>query len=93
MGIFLQAEHGIPLDPADRDFLTDRKKAFYVQAEKEYDGNTSFMRIDPLPNNLFLIKQRCYWFQFDPKGTKYPVTKEIAQSILRQDIREYLKNL
>jgi hypothetical protein len=92
-GFIYEATHGLPLDPKDRDFLTDRKKAYYIQAEeKDYD-HMNFMRIDPLPNNIFLLKQTCYWFQFDANGTKYPVSKEIAKSILQQDIRDYLKNL
>ena len=92
-GFLYEASHGLPLNPKDRNFLSDRKKAYYVQAEKDTKDQVNFMRIDPLPNNVFLLKQTCYWFQFDASGTKYPVSKEIAQSILRQDIRDYLKNL
>jgi hypothetical protein len=92
-GFLYEATHGLPLNPKDRDFLTDHKKTYFVQAEKKYNDDMNYMRIDPLPNNIFLIKQTCYWFQFDANGTKYPVSKEIAQSILRQDIKEYLKNL
>ena len=92
-GFLYNASHGIPLNLKDRDFLTDRKKAYYVQAEKDTKNDVNFMRIDPLPSNIFFLKQTCYWFQFDASGTKYPVSKEIAQNILRQDIRDYLKNL
>lgn len=92
-GFLYEATHGIPLNPKDRDFLTSRKKVSYVQAEKDTKDDVNFMRVDPLPNNVFLLKQTCYWFQFDAEGTQYPVSKETAQSILRQDIRDYLKNL
>jgi hypothetical protein len=92
-GFLYQATHGLPLNPKDRDFLTNTKRASYVQAEKDTKDDVNFMRIDPLPNNVFLLKQACYWFQFDGSGTKYPVSKEIAQNILRQDISNYLKNL
>jgi hypothetical protein len=91
-GFVYEATHGVPLNPSDRDFLTDRKKAYYVQAELHHNDDAGFMRIDPLPGNIFLLKETCYWFQYDANGTKYPVTKEIAQSILRQDIRDYLKS-
>ena len=92
-GYLYEATHGIPLNSKDRDFLTDKKKAYYVQTEKDTKGDVNFMRIDPLPGNVFLLKQTCYWFQFDVSGTKYPVSKEVAQNILRQDIRDYLKKI
>jgi len=92
-GFLYEATHGIPINHKDRDFLTDKKKAFYVQAEKDVINGVDFMRIDPLPDNVFLLKQTCYWFQFDNNGTKYDVTKEVAQNILRQDIDDYVKIL
>jgi len=92
-GFLYEATHGIPINPKDRIFLTDKKKAYYVQAETDTKDDVNFMRIDPLPDNVFLLKQTCYWFQFDSKGTKYAVSKEVAQNILRQDIDDYLKKL
>lgn len=92
-GFLYEPTHGVPLNAKDRDFLTNKKKPHFVQAEEDTKGDVSFMRIDPLPANVFLIKQTCYWFQFDNAGTKYNVDKEVAQSILRQDIRDYLKEL
>ena len=92
-GFLYEATHGIPLNRKDRDFLADKKKANYVQAETDTKDDVSFMMINPLPDNIFLLKQKCYWFQFDSKGTKYAVSKEVAQNILRQDIDNYLKNL
>ncbi len=92
-GFIYETDHGIPLNPKDRDYLTGKKKAYYVQAEKSINDDVNFMRIDPLPKNIYLIKETCYWFQFDANGTKYPVSKEVAQSILRQDINNYLKNM
>lgn len=92
-GILYEANHGLPLNRKDRAFLTDQKKVSYVQAEKDNKGDVNFMRIDPIPDNIFLLKETCYWFQFDSNGTKYPVNKEIAQNILRQDLGVYLKTL
>ena len=93
-GFLYESDHGIPLSPKDRDFLFDRKKADYVQAEKDIKkDDVNFMRIYPIPKNIFMIKETCYWFQFDAKGIKYPVSKDIAQNILRQDIDNYLKKL
>jgi len=92
-GFLYDAGHGIPLDRHDRDFLTVQKKVHFVQAERNINGDTHFKRIDPIPKNIFLIEETCYWFQFDTKGTSYPVNKQIAEYILRQDIKEYLKYL
>ncbi|TAL47249.1 MAG: hypothetical protein EPN92_05075 [Chitinophagaceae bacterium] len=92
-GFLYDASHGIPINPKDRDFLKDKRKAFYVQAEEDTKDDVNFMMIDPLPDNVFLLKQTCYWFQFDTKGTKYNVDKEVAHGILRQDVRDYLKKL
>lgn len=92
-GFLYEATHSIPLNAKDRDFLADRKKVYYVQAEKDAKGGVNFRRIDPLPDNVFLLKQTCYWFQFDNKETRYEVTKEVARNILRQDVDDYLKRL
>lgn len=92
-GFLYEASHGIPLNKKDRDFLTDRSKANYVQAERNLANERNFMRIDPLPANVFLLRQTCYWFQYDDSGTSFPVSKEVAQNILRQDIRDYLKRI
>ena len=92
-GFLYEATHGIPLNRKDRDFLTDKKKGHFVQAEKDIVNGVDFMRIDPLPDNIFLLRQTCYWFQFDKNGTKYNVTKDVAKNILRQDITDYLRLL
>jgi hypothetical protein len=90
-GFVYEGIHGVPLNPSDRDFLTDRKKASYVQAENDLNDDASFKRVDLLPGNILLLKETCNWFEYDTKRTIFPITKEIAQSILRQDICDYLK--
>jgi len=93
-GFLYEAIHGIPLEVSDRDFLTHPEKADYTQTETDTLGkDVHYMRIFQLPSNIFLLKERCYWFQFDSNGTNYPVSKEVAQNILRQDIRNYLRKL
>jgi len=90
-GFLYESDHGIPLNKRDRNFLFNKQDASYIQTEIDLKDQVKFMRIDPLPKNIFLLKETCYWFQFDEKGTKYPVSKEIAENILRQDIDNYLK--
>ena len=92
-GFLYEGSHGIPINKSDRDYLIKPKKEFYVQAEKNINGHTHFRRIDPIPNNIFLLKETCYWFQFSETGKKYPITKQVADNILREDIKEYLKTL
>jgi len=92
-GFLYEATHGLPFTKKDRDFLTDGKSRSYVQAEKDISAEVNFMRIDTIPSNIFLLKETCYWFQFDKSGTKYPVSKDVAEDIFRQDIDNYVKNL
>ncbi|MDI3319257.1 hypothetical protein [Pinibacter soli] len=92
-GFLYEPSHGIPLNVKDRDFLTDSKKASYSQVERDTKGRVHYMRIDPLPQNVLLLKETCYWFQFGSSETNYAVSKETAQNILRQDIRDYLTKI
>jgi hypothetical protein len=92
-GFLYESSHSLPLDPNDRNFLDNPQKAAYLQAENDLQGKVKFMRIAPLPSNVFLLKQTVYWFQFDNNGTRLPVSKEMAQNIIRQDIRKYLKSV
>lgn len=92
-GFLYEPTHGIPLNPKDRDFLNSQKQGAYVQAEKDTKDQVHFMRIEPIPQNIFLLKQTVYWFQFDNMGSKFSVSKQVAEDILRQDIRKYLKSI
>lgn len=92
-GFIYESGHGIPVTVSDRDFLKDEIREAYRQAEHTLNGPVKFSRIKPLPKNVFLLKERCYWFQYDDKGSAYPVTKDLALKILRQDIRAYLNKM
>jgi hypothetical protein len=92
-GFVWEGIHGPPFDPKERQFLTAKKTMSYVQLERNLNGDAKYMHIDSLPDNVFLLKQDCYWFQSDSKGQKYPVSKDVAINILRQDIRAYLQRV
>jgi hypothetical protein len=92
-GFIFESGHGIPVSVSDRDFLKDEIRDEYTQAEYPINGSVKFVRINPLPKNVFLLKERCYWFQYDENGSAYPVAKDLAIKILRQDIRAYLNKL
>lgn len=92
-GFIYENGHGIPISVSDRDYLKDEYKDEYAQPEHPINGPVKYNRIYPLPKNVFLLKERCYWFQFDEKGSAYPVTKDLAIKILRQDIRVNLNKI
>lgn len=92
-GFIYESGHGIPVSLSDRDYLKDESRDDFTQTEHPLNGPVKYTRIKPLPKNVFLLKERCYWFQFDEKGSAYPVTKDLAIKILRQDIRAYLNKL
>ena len=73
-------------------FQRDNSKVNYVQCEETYSGEANFVKIKSLHNNIFVLKEDCYFFQYtgDAGDNQYLVTKEIAEKILRQDIRQYL---
>jgi hypothetical protein len=92
-GFVYESGHSITLAVSDRDYLKDESRDAYAQPEHSMNGPVKFNRIYPLPKNIFLLKERCYWFQFDEKGSAFPVTKDLAIKILRQDIRANLNKV
>jgi hypothetical protein len=92
-GFLYETGHEIELDSSDRDFLRYKNKASYIQVETGTQCEFKVMRIDTLPTNIMLLKENCYWFQFDTKDTKNVVSKDVTQTILRQDIDDYLAKL
>jgi hypothetical protein len=92
-GFIYENGHAIPISVSDRDYLKDEYRDEYNQPEHPINGPVRFSRIFPLPKNVFLLKERCYWFQYDEKGSAYPVTKDLIIKILRQDIRVNLNKI
>lgn len=90
-GFIYQDTHFGELDVSHRDFLTNSTKQSYMQFGKYKDIGYKCMEIKPLPENVFLLRETCYWYQYKPDGSNAIVTKEIAINIFRQDIRNYLK--
>lgn len=92
-GFVYEGSHGFPLSPNDRSYMTRLEKFQYTQVVKPESGSADFKSIDPLPKNIFLLKQRCYWYNYNSAGDKFPVSKSTAEYILRQDIRYFLKRI
>ena len=89
-GFIYEPGHNTPLNPKDIIFLTIPKKPDYIQIAKDIQCNTNYEENNPIPDNIFLAKETCYWFQYDITGTRCSVSKNITENILRQDIDNYL---
>jgi hypothetical protein len=89
-GFIYEDGHGIPLRLEDRQFMQDEYKEPFIQPEFTASGEIRYQKVGKLPRQIFLLRERVYWFQHDEKGGAYPVTKEVATRILRQDIRAYI---
>lgn len=89
-GFIYETGHSLPLRKSDRDFLEEGFRESYAQAEYSPSGEVKFQKVGKLPRNVFLLRERCYWYQQDSQGGNYPVDRDLALRILRQDIRAYL---
>ncbi len=92
-GFIFEEGHGLPLRPEDRHFLEEAYRESYTQPEFTPAGETRYQKVGKLPKQIFLLRERCYWFQYDDQGGAYPVNREVATRILRQDIRAYLNRM
>jgi len=74
-----------------------KNEAGYEYAEKivNLEGESKFVKINQLPENLYLIKSDIYWYQRteNEEINKTLVTKEIIIQILRNDIQNILKSV
>jgi hypothetical protein len=91
-GFVYETGHSAFKNVSERNYLHQVKKSF-VQYQKNIAGQGGYMRVDSLPQNIFLLKQTCYWFQYDTDNSYFPVSKEVITEIIRQDIRFYLNTL
>ena len=59
------------------------------------DGSSDFVKIKEIPQNLYIVKENIYWYQYTDKAAddKKLVTKEITTTILRDDIRSILSQV
>ena len=92
-GFIYESGHGLPLRKEDRNFMSDDYREPYVQLEYGPNNEVNFQKTGKLPRQVFLLRERVYWYQFDAAGTTYPVTREVAIRILRQDIRAYINHM
>lgn len=94
VGFLFEGSHSlVPLE-VNRHVKSLFKKTGYDYSEKIVGsgGESRFIRIEEVPDNLFIIKQECYWYQESENSNDELVSKEIIYEILRQDIRTVLRN-
>lgn len=64
----------------------------YSEKIVDLNGNSQFIKIKDMPDNIFIIKEDIYWFQFtdNKDDDKYLVTKNDMLEIFREDIRKVI---
>lgn len=82
----------------DRNWKSLNKKYSgydYVERIISLDGSYKFVNIKEVPNNLYILKMNDYWYQqsTNPEKNKKSVSKEFIESLLREDVRSFLKNI
>lgn len=91
--LYIEGHNAFPSKDARDDlFQKNNSEINYVECVETYSGEPDFVKIKDIPSNIFILKEDCYFFQYtdDPEDNKVLITKEIAEKILRQDIRKYL---
>lgn len=81
----------------DRNWKSLNKKYSgydYIERIISLDGSHKFVNIKEVPNNLYILKMNDYWYQqsTNPEKNKKLVSKEFIESLLREDVRSFLKN-
>jgi hypothetical protein len=80
-----------------KEYRKDMTQKQYINAaygffEKQPGGKENYYKVEKLPKNVLPLNENNYWFQFteNPSDNSKLVTKQMAISFLRQDIRAYL---
>ncbi|MBZ5857744.1 hypothetical protein [Flavihumibacter profundi] len=92
-GFIYESGHGIPIRESDRRAFYRYSNKNINQVTKSLDGKVEYSTITKYPLNTFFLYESCYWYQFNSDGDLFPVSKKVAEFILRQDIRYCLKRV
>jgi|SRR5689334_7877752 len=90
-GFIYEQSHSAFPNKTERMFLRDSDPQTFQQYERDLKGKLIFNESTQLPNNIFLLRETCYWYQYGDPDRDFAVSKTIAENILRQDIRNYLR--
>ena len=97
-GFVLETIFGADPEKRNRDIksLTKESEGYdYGETILDLNGKLEYIKINELPENLYIIKQDIYWFQTTENEMiqKSLVTREIAIEILRADVKNILKSV
>lgn len=64
----------------------------YMMCTETVSGEPKWVKIETLPENVFVLNENCYWYQYtdNPKDNEIFFSREDAIKILRADIKAYL---
>jgi len=97
-GFILESSFDLIPEKETQNFKSlTRKDHGYDYGEKIIlqNGKSRFVKIDNVPDNLFIIKLDLYWYQSteNEEINKTLVSKEIITEIFKQDVREVLSKV
>jgi len=102
-GFIWLGQHGFLLNKKSRMIMFDQSniKSRVYQHIDVTDTTNNYLvddlsisvKIKSFPRNIFVLYQDCYPYEEDiaDENIKYPLSKEVITSILRQDIRAFLR--
>ncbi|MBA4241934.1 MAG: hypothetical protein C0448_14505 [Sphingobacteriaceae bacterium] len=93
--IYIEIFNGV--SKANRKLKSTYRRFFdidYQETHYNINGTSKLIEIKTMPSNALILSADNYWFQFTEvkDDDKYLISKEIAEKILRQDIRRFIKN-
>ena len=66
-----------------------RNKRVYNQGKRKVSGSIGKQKVyDNLPKNIIVLQETWYWYQYQDSPNEKLLGKEIAENILREDVRK-----
>jgi len=97
VGFVYEPIHGAIPKKENRELKSLYKKMTkndYAEKIVDINGDSQFIKIKELPENIQIIKEDIYWYQYtdNPEDDKYLVSKEEMIDIFRSDVRKLIAN-
>ncbi|MBK8442242.1 MAG: hypothetical protein IPL35_02005 [Sphingobacteriales bacterium] len=92
IGFVYESVHGGTPEKQNRKLKSLSKGYDYMEIIDDLNGDSYAVRIKVLPENLQIIKEDIYWYQYtdNPDDDQYLVTKKDMISIFRDDIKKQI---
>ena len=97
VGFVYEASHGAFPKKQNKELKSLYKEMTgndYSEKIVDLNGKSQFVKIKELPENIFIIKEDIYWYQFtdNKDDDKYLVTKNDMHEIFRNDVKKVIAN-